>query len=303
MNSTSATSTEEALLIPCQGDTMVAVLSMPADQPAPDLAMVVVVGGPQYRAGSHRHFTLLAREVAAHGTPVLRFDYRGMGDSTGDLRSFEEVHDDIAAAVDALQARLPGVRRVVLWGLCDGASAALMYWERSRDPRIAGMCLLNPWVRSATTLARAHVKHYYLQRLLQGEFWRKLLRGQVGGKAVGELRKNLSVARSGSNADGLRATAVSFQSRMADAASQFNEPILVLLSGIDFTAKEFIEHAEQEPRWLGCLKRQSTQRSDVPAADHTFTGPLAHEEMTKQTLNWLVQLRLAARSQADAHLT
>ena len=39
--------------------------------------MVIVVGGPQYRAGSHRQFTLLARHIAAAGYPVLRFDARG----------------------------------------------------------------------------------------------------------------------------------------------------------------------------------------------------------------------------------
>ena len=41
--------------------------------------MLIVVGGPQYRAGSHRQFTLLARDVAATGVPTMRFDYRGMG--------------------------------------------------------------------------------------------------------------------------------------------------------------------------------------------------------------------------------
>ena len=48
-----------------------------------------MVGGPQYRVGSHRQFTLMARAFAAAGYPVLRFDYRGIGDSEGESRGFE----------------------------------------------------------------------------------------------------------------------------------------------------------------------------------------------------------------------
>jgi hypothetical protein len=44
---------------------------------------------------------------------------------------------------------------------------------------IAGLVLLNPWVRSEVSLAQTHIKHYYGQRLLQGEFWRKLLSGRM----------------------------------------------------------------------------------------------------------------------------
>jgi exosortase A-associated hydrolase 1 len=130
---------EEALAFACQGEQLVGVVSLPA-APASgalgDLALLVVVGGPQVRAGSHRQFTQLCRAVAEAGVPALRFDVRGMGDSTGPLRSFEHIGDDISAALDALQARLPGVRRVVLWGLCDGASAALMHVHSHRDARV-----------------------------------------------------------------------------------------------------------------------------------------------------------------------
>ena len=79
-----------------------------------------MVGGPQYRVGSHRQFVLLARDLAADGFPVFRFDYRGMGDSEGEFRGFEHVEDDIAAAVEAFRSASPGLREIVLWGLCDG---------------------------------------------------------------------------------------------------------------------------------------------------------------------------------------
>lgn len=54
---------EHALLLPCGQDTLVGVLSLP-DAPS-NTAVVIVVGGPQYRVGSHRQFVLLARALYA----------------------------------------------------------------------------------------------------------------------------------------------------------------------------------------------------------------------------------------------
>ena len=135
--------------------------------------VVVIVGGPQYRVGSHRQFVLLARALATAGTPVLRFDYRGLGDSPGAACDFTAIDADIRAAIDSLVAHT-GVRRVVLWGLCDAASAALMV--APLDARIGGLVLLNPWVHTTSAEAQVRLKHYYLQRLSSRDLWRKLLR-------------------------------------------------------------------------------------------------------------------------------
>ena len=97
-----------------------------------------------------------------------------MGDSEGTQRDFEGISSDIGAAVDALLARVMPGTRVVLWGLCDAASAALLFMLETRDRRVAGLALANPWVRSAAGLARTQVKHYYTRRLMQREFWGKL---------------------------------------------------------------------------------------------------------------------------------
>jgi len=147
--------------------TMIGVLHAGADEA--ERGVVIVVGGPQIRAGSHRQFVLLARRWAAAGVPVLRFDCRGKGDSGGEFIDFEHLDDDIAAAVDALVARRPAVREVILWGLCDGASAILMYAHR--DPRVAGVAIVNPWVRTEDGIARAYLKHYYARKLVQAAFW------------------------------------------------------------------------------------------------------------------------------------
>ncbi|MFY7949699.1 MAG: hydrolase 1, exosortase A system-associated, partial [Gemmatimonas sp.] len=145
---------ETPLLFTCQGQRLVGVLGTPqhSDEPgggpgAPRPAVLIVVGGPQVRAGSHRQFVELARALAAAGHPVLRFDVRGMGDAEGEPRSFEALDDDLAAAIDALVRACPQAPGVLLWGLCDGASASLLYLRRRPDPRVKGLALANPWVR------------------------------------------------------------------------------------------------------------------------------------------------------------
>ncbi len=276
---------ERPLIFDCLGERLVGVVAEP-EVPA-CVAVLVVVGGPQYRAGSHRQFVLLARRLAAAGFPVLRFDYRGMGDSTGAPRTFEGCGPDIAAAIDAVRACCPGVERIVLWGLCDAASAALDYWHSTRDARIAGMVLLNPWVRSEATLARTHVKHYYAQRLLAKDFWSKLLSGNVRpASALRELARSLrlAVARRARAQGG---TAMAFQDRMAAALRAFPGSVLLILSGDDLTAKEFLEYAQSDAGWQGVLQSGHIERHDIPDADHTFSAARAASEVEMRTLQWL----------------
>ncbi len=294
--------TESPLVFPCGADTLLGIVSLPGDGQGStaNTAVLIIVGGPQYRAGSHRQFVQMARALAAAGYPAMRFDYRGMGDSTGTLHDFEHVAEDIAAAIGALCERLSEVRRVVLWGLCDGASAALLYLHDRNDPRVAGLCLLNPWARSATMLARTHVKHYYLQRVLQPAFWSKLLSGEVAGKALRDLRDNLRLAWQPSTAKtwGTGATPLSYQDRMADGWRGFSGPILLVLSEVDYTAKEFFEHASSHPRWKGCLDLPAVRRVVVRGADHTFSELTTQSAVEQLTLRWMAELPVAVGAPA-----
>jgi exosortase A-associated hydrolase 1 len=283
---------EEAVTFDCGGEPLIGILSRGASDL--DTAVVVVVGGPQYRAGSHRQFVLLARRLAAAGHAVLRFDYRGMGDSGGPRLDFTQVGDDIAAAVAALRRFVPGVQHVVLWGLCDGASAALLHCAQASDGSIAGLCLLNPWVRSEASLARTHVKHYYLDRLKQREFWTKLLTGKLARGTLAELAHKLALAFTGSTRPSSQEPKAPFQNVMADAWKRFDGPILLLLSAEDYTAKEFLECCAGDPAWRGALQRPSLERHDLPGADHTVSDADSRARMEALTLSWL-QNAVAAR--------
>lgn len=282
-----AAQAESALVFACAGERLVGVLSRP---PRPARAgIVIVVGGPQYRVGSHRQFLLLARELARAGFAVMRFDCRGMGDSDGQARSFEDLDDDIAAAIDAFTQACPEVTSVALWGLCDAASAALLYCRRRHDARVHGLCLLNPWVRSEHTLARARLRHYYGERLGQPDFWRRLWRGETRLKgALADLWHNWKLARAARSA--AAADATGFQALMAAGFREFAGEVLLILSGRDATAQEFLECVRSDPAWAGLLGRPHLLRLELSDADHTFSNPLARQAVEGATRDWLARL-------------
>ena len=276
---------EEACAIACEGDRLWGIVARPPEGvPLRSTAVLVGVGGPQYRAGSHRQFVRLARRLACAGYASLRFDARGMGDSEGTLRSFESMEADYAAALDALARACPQAPRLVVFGLCDAASAALMF--AAPDPRVAGLVTVNPWARSAATLAGVQVRHYYLARLAQREFWRKLLGGGLNWKrSLGSFVADLARARARpTTADG------TFQARMARGLAAFRGRVLLVLSGKDLTAQEFLHYAATAPAWQGLLADPKVQRIDLPEADHTFSRRGWFTQVENEVLAWLDDL-------------
>jgi exosortase A-associated hydrolase 1 len=274
--------TERGSVFACEGEPLVGIAAIPEEPRA--RGVLVAVGGPQYRVGSHRQFALLCRTLAAEGYPTFRFDYRGMGDSTAPPRNFEQVGPDLAAALDAFSASCSALREIVVWGLCDAASAALMF--AVDDARVGGLVLLNPWVRDDATLAQARVKHYYGGRLASRAFWGKVLRGKLDvGQSLRELIAN--AARSLGPRSSTVPGTESFQARMARGLARFDGQVLLALSGNDLTAKEFLEYVRARPEWTRLLAAPRVRRIDIPQADHTFSRAGWRREVEAATLEWL----------------
>ena len=276
---------ERPLVFDCGDSTLVGVLNVP-DQPQ-RLGVVIVVGGPQYRAGSHRQFVSLARAVSAAGFACLRFDYRGMGDSVAPQRGFESVDDDIRAAIDAFLKAVPALEGVVLWGLCDGASAAFIY--APGDTRVHGIVALNPWVRTDASLAAARINHYYKGQVLSLRFWKRVVTGNVSiGRALAGLADALKKRLKTNKGASLAATprARSFIERMADGWRRMQGRTLVVLSGNDLTAREFADFCRTQTAWQSAT-RPGPNFVEIPDADHTFSRREWKHAVEQVTLDWL----------------
>jgi exosortase A-associated hydrolase 1 len=282
------TQEQHALVFDCASDSLVGILNgvgIPAAR-----GVLIVVGGPQYRVGSHRQFTLLARHLAERGVPALRFDYRGMGDSGGDVRTFERVGADIRCAIDRFFASVPGLKDVVIWGLCDAASAALFYAHE--DARVSGLVLVNPWVRTEQGFARAHLRHYYLLRLLQASLWRKVARGEFNFRAAAR-----SLGRSFIDAMKPHRPAVtvpessvsegSLPDRMEDGLRKFRGRVLLILSGNDLTAQEFKDVVARSRGWRQLLAGDRVTRYDLAEANHTFARRGWRDQVERWTEAWV----------------
>ncbi len=278
---------ERPVVYRCEGELIVGIVHE-ADGTT---GVLMVVGGPQVRFGSHRLYVQQARRMAAFGVAVFRFDCRGMGDSSGRFPGFEHLASDIREALAAFREACPALRRIVLWGLCDGASAVLLYLHEHQDAGIVGLCLLNPWVRTPAIKARTQVRHYYVDRLRQAEFWKKLLRGEIGRGAFAEGWGALHAARAKSP---YPTGASAFPTRMAEAWSCFDGPVLLVLSELDYTAREFIESTRSDPAWRAAVDQPRVTRLDIAGADHTFSTAEAATALLEGTTRWLAHEVLQA---------
>jgi len=281
-------SDEQALFFECMGEQLLGVLHLPTP-PISDVGMLLVVGGPQYRVGSHRQFVLLARDLAAAGIPVLRFDYRGMGDSTGNPRDFETISDDISAAVECLHDEVPGLRGSVLWGLCDAATANAFY--AGSDDRVVGQIALNPWVRTVEGEAGAFIRHYYLKRLLSRDFWRKVT--GLRFDAVGSLKDfaaKLGQSRESGSAVSRTPDDRALPRRLEEAQTDFGRPTLLILSGQDLTAREYEDRVDESPGWRDWMTSPDVTVCRLEAADHTFSCAAWRNQVASWSKDWIRNL-------------
>jgi exosortase A-associated hydrolase 1 len=269
---------ESAELFDCDGCQLLGILHH-STSPS-EIGAVLLVGGPQYRVGAHRMYTDIARRLAGCGVPTLRFDFRGMGDSEGEFPGFQNLDADISAAVSALIERSPGVRRVALLGLCDGATAAAMY-ECDKD-LVACKILLNPWVHTEAGEAKAYLSYYYPRRILQRAFWRSLVRGEI--RIFTRLREFVDQfirSFSGRGADGADAD-VDFRVRMLSSLQAFRGNVLLALSEHDMTAVEFREYTSSSQAWTRLLQRADVRSIELEGADHTLSEHAHLEEFVTQ---------------------
>lgn len=245
--------------------------------------LLIVSGGNEVRSGPWASQALLAERIAAAGFPVLRFDRRGVGDSAGHNTGFTGSADDIAAACRAFRAHVPTLKRIVVFGNCDGASALMLAGGAGID----ALVLANPWTfapeaepdaPTASQLAESKLadpeptpmppsvlRRHYLKRLTDPRAVWRLLTGKV---QIGKLAGSLADAAKGDAPPSLLAR------QMADGIAEFSGPVTILLAERDRTAQAFRANWDKaDPRLRTC-----------PDATHSFVEPQARIWLQGQLL-------------------
>lgn len=285
--------TERPFVFDCEGDEMLGIVHAPAE-PARLGLLIVIAGGPQYRAGVGRGMVSMARTLAGEGIAVMRFDHRGLGDSAGTFLGFENYATDLQAAVDAFLREVPALDGVVVWGGCDAASGIMIHGQGLSG--VAALGLGNPWVY-IPEIQEAVLQQHYRARLLQWSFWLKLLRfeynlfdyargalSKIGGKLAG------LVGRSAKSSEGGEGGGGTFVDRMLYGFSRFDGPVLFVISGESMASREFDELVQRDSGWSAAYGRDNCQRIDFPDADQTFSDAASRQSLNAALVGWMREL-------------
>ena len=128
------------------GVVLRAILARPATPSSPNASLdgvAVVMCHPHPFIGGGMHNPLMvnvSRRLAAAGTTTLRFDFRGVGASTGKRTWMRQGEQDDVLACARYLTRLQGVdpTRVYVTGYSFGASVALGALDQERSDHVAG---------------------------------------------------------------------------------------------------------------------------------------------------------------------
>lgn len=280
---------EQGIIFNSNGRQLIAIEHLPLStaQGSAKKGVVIVVGGPQTRVGSHRLFVQLARILAKQGVAVFRFDYSGAGDSEGKVSAFTDIQADIHAAINTFSQRHPDITELSLWGLCDAASAILLYIndysQSSTSIKIKHLFLVNPWVRQVQTEAKVYLRSYYIKRLLSKSFWQKLLSGQVQAKLALTDIQNFHQQSQTSDID----SHDGFIVQMWLGLSQFSGKCHFLLSSNDLTADEFKLLITRNTQWREMMTSETITVQTIHNADHTFSQQHVKNQLMTLVCNTL----------------
>jgi len=155
---------EEQVSFSSDGESVFGVLHLPDDTPAPGIIMCHGFTG--HKAETHRLFVAAARDFARNGIAVLRFDFRGSGDSAGDFSEMTVSREiaDAGAAMDFLAARPEAhPNRLGVLGLSLGGCVAACL--AGRDERVRALVLWAPVARPQRIYERLVSEFGPLQKL------------------------------------------------------------------------------------------------------------------------------------------
>lgn len=226
--------------------------------------LLIVSGGNEIRAGAFAGQAQMAARLADSGIPVFRFDRRGIGDSEGVNSGWQGSRDDIAAALGTFRASLPGLRRVVGYGLCDAASALMLHAASVGDPGFDALVLANPWTFDGEDDGHSPgaLRQRYLARLSDPRAVWRLLSGQIN---LARLARGLGRAAQRDTAPS------SLVEQLQAGLAAFAGPVTFLVAAGDRIGARFREHwPHNDPRLIIHPGRSHSFTEDPDNADWLY---------------------------------
>jgi pimeloyl-ACP methyl ester carboxylesterase len=181
---------QRALRFHARGGALIGIVDVPERPLA--RGMLILADSSQYRAGSHRQFTLLSRLLATRGVAVLRFDRLGAGDSEGEAALGEMA--DIGAAMKEFFIHVPEMKESVILASGDAAASAALY--AAQDARVTGLALLDPLLPQHLDAAEAPTPglRYGPRSAADRLFRRAAAFRRAAGRAIGRAPPGQDVA-------------------------------------------------------------------------------------------------------------
>jgi hypothetical protein len=280
------------------------VLAEPEAGGDDDLCAVFLNAGAVRMVGPSRLWVETARDWAAAGLRSFRVDLQGIGEADGEPGGALRVGDfyaprygdQVGGVLDELERRGLG-RRFLLVGLCAGG-----YWAfrtAVEDERVVGAFAINAgalrWDPDLVTLRAARLGG---GRALDGNYWRKLFRGEV------ERGKVAALARSMVRRAALGARAAVMRPFGRDDAGELSTGIAADLDRLAaddkqillaFSGKEPLGE-EVEADGLNQADRPGITFATLPGSDHTLRPPVAQRAFHALVEAELSRLRDAVKS-------
>jgi len=318
--------TRLATLRNSRGEAIHCMLEEPAGGAAgARFAALLLCSGVKTRVAPHRLYRKLAATFVAHGVPVLRVDFAGLGDSEGEWPddSLDSIYglterghcvDDVRAACDWLETHC-GIRRFIAGGLCGAAVTALHL--ALQDPRLAALYAIGLPATYLGSGAKPRPSSHemrmyrmrYLRKLIQPAAWLRFLSMKSDYRLMWQMAREAlrRKARAAASPASEKRNARSPAEPVARDLNPYvplglfgmlatGRPALVMF-GEDDPLRYGFEERFMQPRWSTLEQYKPLfSYAVIPGANHILGEPGAVAEANRLTGLWLDALIAEAQS-------
>lgn len=256
---------EKPFQISVDGKSVLGMIHEPSVKARGNPTAVMIYGFNGERVDNNRISVLCGRYAQRHGITFVRFDYRGLGVSEGEFwdTTLDTKLRDAREIIRYIADQSDGTLSLFLVGFSDGVRIATTLLEQSEN--ICGMCMWSPVL-------------FPLVDEVHGRMPGKFSRHPQTGRLVVPHR-GLWVGQ-----QYLRQ--VSTPDKGYERIKSSSKPILAVFGGGD----DAVEVTKHELEKLLADGRSNIGIKTIEEADHLFSREKWRDEVTKETVQWILDI-------------